>query len=87
MVVAPSLTVTEPVGVPAPPVTVTLIELAVPKVEGSGTCTAATVDGASTLAGGHLDVVDPPAVDAATTVATDCEPDLDGVTRATPRLA
>ena len=48
-VVAPSLTVTVPVGVPPPPVTVTFIELADPKVEGSGAWTAATVDGASTV--------------------------------------
>ena len=42
-VVAPSFTVTAPVAVPAVPDTVTLTELADPKAEGSGACTAETV--------------------------------------------
>ena len=43
MVVPPSFSVTWPVGVPLPPETVTLTELALPWVDGSGACTAATV--------------------------------------------
>ena len=43
MVVAPSLRVTRPVGVLPAPETVTLTELALPCVDGSGAWTAVTV--------------------------------------------
>ena len=76
MVWRPSLTVTVPVGC-RPPATVTFTALADPKVEGSGRDRR---DGRGQhLAGGDLDVVDAPAVDATATVAADCEAHLDRV--------